>query len=233
MNYIQGVESTEEQKRKIKEELSLYTQNIFRDADRGDGMPYSYSEFKADVSGSAFICEATKRAHEQIHFAIHKPLQLLTIYACMNFSGFEILPDLMIKCCGLTPRLQHWGRKAEEAIKELGAQYPELPLLRKKQQGGWNVKEFETEYYRRATDVFRDTLIQEAELKSALNALQLGPQEVATETFWYAEYMDRQNMRNIAVVLRAAAQMVAAFFVAGATDEICEQYSILKTQLMR
>lgn len=50
---------------------------------------------------------------------------------------------------------------------------------------------------------------------------------------FYAEYMDRQNMRNVAVVLRAAAQMVAAFFVTGATDEICEQYSILKTQLMR
>lgn len=232
MNYIQGVESSEEQKRKIKEELSLYTQNIFRDADRGDGMPYSYSEFKADAGGSAFICEATKRAHERIHFAIHKPLQLLTIYACMNFSGFEILSDLMIECCGLTPRLQHWGRKAEEAIKELGTQYPELPLLREKQQGGWNVKEFETEYYRRATDVFGDVLIQETELKSALNALQLGPQEIA-ETFWYAEYMDRQNMRNVAVVLRAAAQMVAAFFVTGATDEICEQYSILKTQLMR
>lgn len=233
MNYIQGVESTEEQKRKIKEELSLYTQNIFRDADRGDCMPYSYSEFKADAGGSAFICEATKRAHERIHFAIHKPLQLLTIYACMNFSGFDILSDWMIECCGLTPRLQHWRRKAEEAIKELGTQYPELPLLREKQQGGWNVKEFETEYYRRATDVFGDVLIQEAELKSALNALQLGPQEVATETFGYAEYMGRQNMRNVAVVLRAAAQMVAAFFVTGATDEICEQYSILKTQLMR
>ena len=69
-------------------------------------------------------------------------------------------------------------------------------------------------------------------MKSALNALQLGPQEIA-ETFWYAEYMDRQNMRNVAVVLRAAAQMVAAFFVTGATDEICEQYSILKNQLIR
>ena len=215
LQYIERQTTPKELQKSIREELSTYVRDLFRDVENGDWLPYTYTLHQKNTARTAFIAERTKYAHEQLRAAIHIPLRLLQFHTYLKIFNIKDAPELAIPVFSLQGSLFSWLSEAEKTVQDLRRSYPELSLLWKAQEP--EVRYFYETYASWVFPVFHRDVFQYEQLRDA--------SQVIAHDGTDAPIMSIIN--GTSILLKANGQLVAAFIVDQATQEIMEQYDAL------
>ena len=210
--YIQRHLSVADLHQTVLDELTSYACDIFRDAERCDYLPYSYSMYQADSASTAFVTERTKYAHDQIRAAIHEPLRLLQIHAYMKFFRLDYVPDLAIAAFSMIEPLEQWREAVERSLKALQENHPALPLILGIQDA--SIEEFIEQYTSLAIPMFKEDAFSQDQIKRITQSLCSKK-----------SYMEAVDLA--AQILKANCQLVVASIINCAVDEIDGQYQAL------
>lgn len=210
--YIQRHLSVADLHQTVLDELTSYACDIFRDAERCDCLPYSYSMYQADSASTAFVTERTKYAHDQIRAAIHEPLRLLQIHAYMKFFRLDYVPDLAMVVFSLIEPLEQWREAVERSLQALQENHPELSLTLGIPDA--SIEEFIEQYTSLAIPIFKENAFPQDQVKCMLQSL--------CSNISYMEAIDL-----VAQILKANCQLVVSYIIKSAADEIVGQYQAL------